>query len=91
MNKKHKIWQSHLPGHAIGADVVKTKYKNKKTGKTEVGSDIGFAIRFWKRAVKDSGILEEFKSRRFHTKKSAKRREQMQKAIFWQRVNSKEV
>ncbi len=90
MNKKHKIWQSHIPGHAIGAEVVNTKFKDRKTGKTEVVPDIGFAIRFWKRAVKDSGILEEYKERRFHTKKSEKRRVALERAKFWQYVRDQE-
>ena len=44
MNKKHKIWQSHIPGQPLGANVVK--------------GDVGFAIRFWKRALKDAGTLK---------------------------------
>ena len=53
MNKKHKIWQSHIPGHALGAAVVKNPKNPKDQG------DIGFAIRFWKRALKDAGTLQE--------------------------------
>tara|TARA_R100000315_G_C5103881_1_gene59478 strand:- start:116 stop:352 length:237 start_codon:yes stop_codon:yes gene_type:complete len=75
MNKKQKIWQSHLPGVALGASVVK--------------GDIGFAIRFWKKAVKDSGKLFEFKKRKEHIKKSQKRREQLNAAKFAQYLKNK--
>ena len=37
MNKKHKIWQSHIPGSALGANVVSTKIKDRKTGKIVFG------------------------------------------------------
>ena len=75
MNKKQKIWQSHLPGVALGASVVK--------------GDIDFAIRFWKKAVKDSGKLFEFKKRKEHIKKSQKRREQLNAAKFAQYLKNK--
>tara|TARA_Y100001937_G_scaffold90180_1_gene121968 strand:- start:519 stop:755 length:237 start_codon:yes stop_codon:yes gene_type:complete len=76
MNKKHKIWQSHIPGQPLGASVVK--------------GDVGFAIRFWKRALKDAGTLQELKERRYFKKKSSKRREQMDSAKYFQRLNSKQ-
>ena len=80
MNKKHKIWQSHIPGQALGASVVKTKHQPK--------GDIGFAIRFWKRALKDAGTLQELKERRFFKKKSDKKREQIAKAKYHQKMES---
>jgi len=76
MNKKHKIWQSHIPGQPLGASVVK--------------GDVGFAIRFWKRALKDAGTLQELKERRYFKKKSTKRREQMDSAKYFQKLNSKQ-
>jgi len=79
VNKKHKIWQSHLPGHALGASVVKDNRNPKDTG------DIGFAIRFWKRALKDAGTLQEVKERKFFIKKSWKKTEKMAKARFHQK------
>ena len=84
MNKKHKIWQSHIPGHALGAAVVKNPKNPKDQG------DIGFAIRFWKRALKDAGTLQELKDRKFFKKKSDKRREQMDNAKYFQQINSRE-
>ena len=82
MNKKHKIWQSHIPGQALGASVVKNPKNPKDKG------DIGFAIRFWKRSLKDAGTLQELKDRRFFKKKSTKRREQMNSAKYFQKINS---
>ena len=76
MNKKHKIWQSHIPGQALGASVVK--------------GDIGFAIRFWKRALKDAGTLQELRERRYFKKKSSKRREQLDSAKYFQQINSRQ-
>ena len=76
MNKKHKIWQSHIPGQALGASVVK--------------GDIGFAIRFWKRALKDAGTLQELRERRYFKKKSSKRREQLDSAKYFQKINSQQ-
>jgi len=84
MNKKHKIWQSHIPGHALGAAVVKNPKNPKDQG------DIGFAIRFWKRALKDAGTLQELRDRRYFRKKSDKRREQMDNAKYFQQINSRE-
>ena len=76
MNKKHKIWQSHIPGQPLGASVVK--------------GDIGFAIRFWKRALKDAGTLQELRERRYFKKKSSKRREQLDSAKYFQKINSQQ-
>ena len=76
MNKKHKIWQSHIPGVPLGASVVK--------------GDVGFAIRFWKRAIKDAGTMQELRERRYFKKKSSKRREQMDSAKYFQQINSRE-
>ena len=76
MNKKHKIWQSHIPGQALGASVVK--------------GDVGFAIRFWKRALKDAGTMQELRERRYFKKKSSKRREQLDSAKYFQKINSQQ-
>jgi|TARA_R110001592_G_scaffold323461_2_gene602741 ribosomal protein S21 len=84
MNKKHKIWQSHLPGKPLGVAVVQDKTNPKDKG------DIGFAIRFWKRAMKDAGVIEELKERKHFIKKSQKRRVQMENAKYFQQINSQE-
>ena len=76
--KKHKIWQSHIPGAALGVSVVTDKTDPRDKG------DIGFALRFWKRALKDAGTLQEAKERKFFIKKSWKKREKMAKAKYHQ-------
>ena len=47
MNKKQKDHQSIIPGHSIAARVV--------------NYDLGFAIRIWKKKLKDSDILLKLK------------------------------
>ena len=64
----------------VVSKAVKTKHQPK--------GDIGFAIRFWKRALKDAGTLQELKERRFFKKKSDKKREQIAKARYHQRMES---
>ena len=81
MNKKHKIWQSHIPGKALAASVVNVKVR--------LTPDIGFAIRFWKRALKDAGTLQELKQRKYHQKKSDKRRQEIAAAKYFQQCEDK--
>ena len=88
MNKKQKIWESYIPGAALGTKVVTTKHKDKN-GKVRESGDIGFAIRFWKRSLKDAGTLFEYKSRKEYIKKSQKKREKMNAAKFAQWVKNK--
>jgi len=90
MEKGFKVWQSHIPGCALGAKVVNTKSVDKNGNQIQV-SDIGFALRFWKRALKDSGKIEELKSRTRYQKKSQKRRIQKQNAIFLQECEHKNM
>jgi hypothetical protein len=47
MNKKQKQHQSIVPGNATAVNVV--------------NQDLGFALRTWKRKVKDAGVLEYVK------------------------------
>ena len=71
MNKKTKRQKSILPG-ATGVRVVKTK--GTPTG------DINFALKLFKKELKQSGKLEELRERRYFIPKSAKKREQMKRA-----------
>jgi len=86
MNKHQKRQKSILPG-AVGVKVVSYQKKNFKTGKTETVSDIAHALRSFKKEVKEAGILLEYKERRYHIKKSAKKREMMQRAKYFQWVS----
>ena len=77
MNKKEKRRKSILPG-AIGVRVVKTKQ--------QPNGDIGYALRSFKKELKEAGTLQELRDRRYFTPKSAKRREQMDRAKYFQWV-----
>ena len=83
MNKKHKIWQSHVPGSALATAVVKDPNNPSDKG------DIAFALRFWKRSLKEAGTLLEYKGRREYIKKSQRKREKMNAAKFNQWVKDK--
>jgi ribosomal protein S21 len=87
MNKNHKIWQSHVPGNVNAVSVVNIKQYDKN-GNLRTIPDIGFALRFWKRALKDSEVLLEYKKRQAHIKKSDRRRIQLSEAKYLQRMQS---
>ena len=80
MNKKMKRQKSILPG-AIGVKVIKTKQ--------HPNGDINFALRSFKKELKQSGKLEELRERRYFIPKSAKKREQMKRAKYFQQLDSK--
>ena len=77
MNKKMKRQKSILPG-ALGVRVIKTKQHPK--------GDINFALRSFKKDLKESGKLQELRERRYFVPKSAKKREQMKRAKYFQWV-----
>ena len=60
MNKRMKRQKSILPG-ALGVRVVKTKQHPK--------GDINFALRSFKKDLKESGKLQELRERRYFTPK----------------------
>tara|TARA_Y100000310_G_scaffold6855_1_gene7647 strand:- start:1222 stop:1461 length:240 start_codon:yes stop_codon:yes gene_type:complete len=72
MNKKLKYHQSIIPGYGIGSKVV-----NK---------DINFALRNWKRKLKNSNILLELKEKREYIKPSARKRQQLITAKYTQKI-----
>ena len=79
MNKKMKRQKSILPG-ATGVRVVKTK--GTPTG------DINFALKLFKKELKITGRLQELRDRRYFTPKSEKRRVQIQRAKYFQKMES---
>ena len=81
MNKKMKRQKSILPG-ALGVKVIKTKQHPR--------GDINFALRSFKKEMKESGKLQELRERRYFVPKSAKKREQMKRAKFFQQLESKQ-
>ena len=72
MNKKQKQHQSIVPGNSTAVNVV--------------NQDLGFALRTWKPQVKDSGVLEYVKENRTFTKPSVKRRNDISKARYRQKM-----
>jgi small subunit ribosomal protein S21 len=72
MNKKQKQHQTIVPGNSTAVNVV--------------NQDLGFALRTWKRKVKDSGVLEYVKDNRTFTKPSVKRRNDISKARYRQQM-----
>ena len=74
MNKHQKQHQSILPGNATAVNVV--------------NQDLGFALRTWKRKVKNTGVLEKTKDNKEFIKPSVKRRQQRQAAQFMQRIKN---
>jgi len=72
MSKKQKQHLSIAPGHGISTKVVE--------------KDINFALRIWKRKLKDSNVLVNFKEGREFLKPSVKRRKQKIDAIYTQKI-----
>ncbi len=68
--KKKKFVDMNLPGYTIGVRVP---------GNTD--RDLEMALRKFKKIVKDSGILEEYRDRQEYLKPSVKRRKQKLEAI----------
>lgn len=74
MSKKHKYHQSIIPGVAIASAVP--------------NGDIGFAIRTWKKKLKDADVLKIVKSKTEYVKPSVVKRKQKSDAIFKQKIQS---
>jgi len=72
MNKKQKYHQSILPGAVSGAKVV-----NK---------DINFALRMWKKKLKDSDILTQLKDKKEYLKPSVINRATKINAVYMQKI-----
>jgi small subunit ribosomal protein S21 len=75
MNKKQKQHQSIVPGATKGVYVVGSQRE-----------DLAFALKAWKRKVKDSEVLEIIKENKTFTKPSVKRRVQKISAAYKQRM-----
>ncbi len=72
MSKKQKQHQSIVPGHGVGAKVV-----NK---------DINYALRVWKKKLKESKTLVALKDGREYIKPSVKKRKQKIAAVYMQKI-----
>jgi len=87
MKKHSKRQQSILPGAAIGVKVISYLKKDKRTGKSEMVYDINSALRSFKKEIKESNVLGEYKDRRYFESKSEKRKKEMERARYFQWVS----
>jgi small subunit ribosomal protein S21 len=78
MNKKQKQHQTIVPGHSLAVNVVGS-----------LREDLAFALKIWKRKVKNSEVLEKTKDRKEFIKPSVKKRKQLQDAQFIQKIKDR--
>ena len=76
MKKKQKAHKSIVSGNAKGVRVIE--------------SDIAFALRTFKKQIKQSGVLDHVKNNRTFTKPSVKRRDVVNRAKYIQQVRDQE-
>ena len=76
MSKQSKHQKSIVPGAGVAVKVLKTKTYPK--------GDINFALKQFKRELKESGKIQELKDRRHFISKSQKRREEVNRAKYYQ-------
>lgn len=55
---------------------------NSPTGASVVNGDLSFAIRMWKKRLKESGNMQELYKRKYYKKPSTQRRETKLDAIY---------
>jgi ribosomal protein S21 len=77
MSKKQKQHQAIIPGNAMAIKVIGPSRE-----------DLGYAIKGWKRKVKNAGIIESVRDRKEFIKPSVKKRQQHQAAVFMQYVRN---
>jgi len=76
MSKQSKHQKSIVPGAGVAVKVLPTKQYPK--------GDINFALKAFKRELKESGKIQELKDRRHFISKSQKRREEINSAKYYQ-------
>tara|TARA_Y100000361_G_scaffold110358_1_gene100409 strand:- start:420 stop:659 length:240 start_codon:yes stop_codon:yes gene_type:complete len=72
MNKRQKQHKSIVSGNANAVTVV--------------DNDLSYALRIFKRKIKESNILDRFKKNKTFVKRSVKRKEQINKAKYIQKI-----
>jgi small subunit ribosomal protein S21 len=78
MNKKQKQHQTIVPGNPLAVNVVGSARE-----------DLAFALKTWKRKIKNSEILEQTKDRKEFLKPSVRKRKQLQDAKFIQMIRDR--
>ena len=74
MNKRQKQHKTIVPGNGSAVSVV--------------NNDLSFALRTFKRKIKESKVLEKFKQNQEFVKHSIKRRSQIARAKYIQQIKS---
>lgn len=62
---------------------------NGGVGAEVVNDNLNASIRSWKKQIKDFGIINDYRSRRFYTKPSKKRRNIKNNAIFLEKFRER--
>jgi small subunit ribosomal protein S21 len=78
MNKKQKQHQTIVPGNALAVNVIGTTRE-----------DLSFALKAWKRKIKNSEVLEQTRDRKEFIKPSVIKRKQLIAAKFIQKVRDR--
>jgi small subunit ribosomal protein S21 len=78
MSKKQKQHQTIVPGNSLAVNVVGTARE-----------DLAFALKVWKRKIKNSQVLEQTRDRKEFIKPSVVKRKQLIAAKFIQKVRDK--
>ena len=76
MSKQSKHQKSIVPGAGVAVKVLSTKIYPK--------GDINFALKMFKRELKESGKIQNLKDRRQFISKSQKRKEEIDRAKYFQ-------
>jgi ribosomal protein S21 len=76
MSKQSKHFKTIVPGSAVAVKVLSTKQYPK--------GDINFALKQFKRELKESGKIENLKNRRHFVSKGQKRKEEIDRAKYHQ-------
>ena len=76
MSKQSKHFKSIIPGSSVAVKVLSTKVYPK--------GDINFALKAFKRELKESGKIQNLKDRRHYVSKSQKRKEEVDRAKYYQ-------
>ena len=76
MSKQSKHFKTIVPGAGVAVKVLSTKQYPK--------GDINFALKAFKRELKESGKIQELKDRRYYVSKSQKRKEEVDRAKYYQ-------
>jgi len=76
MSKQIKHFKSIVPGAGVAVKVLPTKQYPK--------GDINYALKSFKRELKESGKMEELKNRRHFVSKGQKRKEEVDRAKYYQ-------